>query len=119
MQRKVCVDQAFHVASPCLFVVSLSPPPGVPIHNIELVPGRGGQLARAASTSAVVTSKQDTHAVVRLPSSESARKVLPYILPARRLLARLLITPTVPVPGVLSQARRGSSTSAAAPRWAR
>ncbi|KAG2429897.1 hypothetical protein HXX76_010677 [Chlamydomonas incerta] len=46
-------------------------PIGVPIHNIELVPGRGGQLARAASTSAVVTSKQDTHAVVRLPSSET------------------------------------------------
>ncbi len=43
-------------------------PLGVPIHNIELTPGRGGQMARAASTSATIQIKQDLNAVVKLPS---------------------------------------------------
>ncbi len=52
-------------------------PSGVPIHGIELRPGGGGQLVRAASTSAVITSKQEEFAVVRLPSSEALRRVDP------------------------------------------
>ena len=45
-------------------------PVGVPVHAVELRPGEGGQLCRAAGVSAVITNKQARHAVVRLPSGE-------------------------------------------------
>lgn len=45
-------------------------PPGTMIHNIELQPGRGGQLVRAAGTSAQLMAKEGDFAHVRLPSGE-------------------------------------------------
>lgn len=45
-------------------------PLGTQIHNIELQPGRGGQLARAAGTSAQLLAKEGIYAQVRLPSGE-------------------------------------------------
>jgi large subunit ribosomal protein L2 len=45
-------------------------PVGSLVHNIELEPGRGGQLARAAGTSAQLLAKEGTYAQVRLPSGE-------------------------------------------------
>jgi large subunit ribosomal protein L2 len=45
-------------------------PQGTPIHNIELQPGRGGQLVRAAGTSAQIVAKEDNYAQIRLPSGE-------------------------------------------------
>eukprot|EP00798_Chlamydomonas_sp_ICE-L_P007785 gene7785-976_t len=45
-------------------------PIGVPIHNLELKPGKGGQLARAASTCASIQVKQEDNAIVKLPSGE-------------------------------------------------
>nr|8A22_Aa Chain Aa, uL2m [Polytomella magna]8APN_Aa Chain Aa, uL2m [Polytomella magna]8APO_Aa Chain Aa, uL2m [Polytomella magna] len=45
-------------------------PLGTPIHNLELTPGKGGQLARAANVSAVIQSKQLENAIVKLPSGE-------------------------------------------------
>jgi len=45
-------------------------PPGVPIHNVELTPGSGAKLARAAHTAAYVQLKQEDAAVVKLPSGE-------------------------------------------------
>jgi len=45
-------------------------PVGTMIHNIELRPGKGGQLARAAGTSAQLLAKEGTYAQVRLPSGE-------------------------------------------------
>lgn len=45
-------------------------PPGTMVHNIELQPGRGGQIARAAGTSAQIVAKEGEYAIVRLPSSE-------------------------------------------------
>ena len=45
-------------------------PVGMPIHNIELVPGKGGQLVRAAGGSASVMSWDGGYAQVRLPSGE-------------------------------------------------
>jgi len=45
-------------------------PPGTLIHNIELQPGKGGQLARAAGTSAQLMAKEGDYAHVRLPSGE-------------------------------------------------
>lgn len=45
-------------------------PLGTVIHNVELQPGRGGQLARAAGTSAQLMAKEGKYATVRLPSGE-------------------------------------------------
>lgn len=45
-------------------------PLGTMIHNIELEPGRGGQLVRSAGTSAQLLAKEGTYAQVRLPSGE-------------------------------------------------
>ncbi len=48
-------------------------PLGTTIHNIELQEGRGGQLARAAGTSAQLLGKEGVYAAVRLPSGEVRR----------------------------------------------
>lgn len=45
-------------------------PVGTMIHNIELFPGKGGQLARAAGGSAQLMAKEGKYAQVRLPSGE-------------------------------------------------
>ena len=45
-------------------------PVGTIIHNIELYPGRGGQLCRSAGTAAQLMAKEGTAAQVRLPSGE-------------------------------------------------
>ncbi|MFT9494176.1 50S ribosomal protein L2 [Anaerosolibacter sp.] len=45
-------------------------PVGTIIHNIELKPGKGGQLARAAGASAQLMAKEDKYAQVRLASGE-------------------------------------------------
>ena len=45
-------------------------PVGSTIHNVELQVGRGGQIARAAGTSAQVLAKEGRYAQVRMPSGE-------------------------------------------------
>ncbi len=45
-------------------------PVGTLIHNIELQPGRGGQIARSAGGSAQLLNKEGDYAQVRLPSGE-------------------------------------------------
>jgi large subunit ribosomal protein L2 len=50
-------------------------PLGTAIHNIELQPGKGGQIVRAAGTSAQLMAKEGNYAHIRLPSSE-VRQVL-------------------------------------------
>ena len=45
-------------------------PLGTLIHNIELVPGKGGQLVRSAGNAAQLMAKEDKFAQVRLPSGE-------------------------------------------------
>lgn len=45
-------------------------PVGTLIHNIELKPGKGGQLARSAGNSAQLMAKEGKYAQVRLPSGE-------------------------------------------------
>lgn len=46
-------------------------PTGTMIHNIELKPGRGGQLVRAAGASAVLLGKEKKYAIIRLTSGET------------------------------------------------
>ncbi len=50
-------------------------PVGTLIHNVELKPGKGAQLARSAGNGAQLMAKEDRYAQVRLPSGE-VRKVL-------------------------------------------
>jgi len=45
-------------------------PLGTQLHNIELTPGKGGQLVRSAGTSAQLMAKEGEYAQVRLPSGE-------------------------------------------------
>ena len=40
------------------------------VHNIELLPGKGGQMCRAAGTAAQLMAKEGAYAQVRLPSGE-------------------------------------------------
>ena len=50
-------------------------PVGSVVHNIELNPGRGGQMARSAGTEVSLMAKEGKYATLRLPSGEM-RKVL-------------------------------------------
>ena len=50
-------------------------PEGTFIHNIELTPGKGGQLVRAAGTSAQILGKEGKYVIIRL-SSKEVRKFL-------------------------------------------
>lgn len=45
-------------------------PVGTTVHNIELVPGKGGQMARTAGSAAQLMAKEGKYATIRLPSSE-------------------------------------------------
>ena len=45
-------------------------PVGTTIHNIELYPGKGGQLVRTAGASAQLMAKENGYATLRLPSGE-------------------------------------------------
>ncbi|BBH40403.1 MAG: 50S ribosomal protein L2 [Microcystis sp.] len=45
-------------------------PLGTEVHNIELVPGRGGQMVRAAGGFAQVVAKEGDYVTIRLPSKE-------------------------------------------------
>lgn len=48
-------------------------PLGTMVHNIELQPGRGGQMVRSAGTAAQLMAKEGDYAQVRLPSGEVRR----------------------------------------------
>src|SRR6201996_5126142 len=45
-------------------------PPGTVVHNVELTPGRGGQLGRAAGTGIQLLAKDGDYVTLRLPSGE-------------------------------------------------
>src|ERR1700727_2413959 len=45
-------------------------PPGTIVHNVELTPGRGGQMARSAGTGVQLLAKDNGMATLRLPSGE-------------------------------------------------
>ena len=52
-----------------------SMPVGTMVHNIELKPGKGGQIARSAGGYAQVMGREDKYTILRLPSGEM-RKIL-------------------------------------------
>ena len=55
----------------CMPLASI--PLGSAIHNVEMQPGRGGQLCRSAGTSAVLNAREDNWAQITLPSGEVRR----------------------------------------------
>jgi len=52
----------------CLRLASI--PLGTVLHNVELKPGKGGQLARSAGSSTQLIAKEGKYAILRLPSTE-------------------------------------------------
>lgn len=48
-------------------------PVGTPIHNLELTPGKGGQIIRSAGSAAQIQDKEGRFASVKLPSGEIRR----------------------------------------------
>lgn len=48
-------------------------PPGTQIHNIEITPGKGGQVVKSAGSVATVQGKEEGFVLVKLPSSEVRR----------------------------------------------
>lgn len=57
----------------CMELASI--PEGIMVHNIELQPGKGGQMCRAAGTGAQILGKEGKYCILRLASGE-VRKVL-------------------------------------------
>ncbi len=51
-------------------------PVGTQVHNVELYPGKGGQLVRSAGTSAQLMAKENGYALLRLPSGEMRNVML-------------------------------------------
>jgi large subunit ribosomal protein L2 len=49
-------------------------PVGLQVHNVELIPGKGGQIARGAGGFATISAKEGSYAHIKLPSGE-LRKV--------------------------------------------
>jgi large subunit ribosomal protein L2 len=49
-------------------------PQGLPVHNIELEPGRGGKVCRSAGNAATIQAKEGRYALVAMPSGE-VRKI--------------------------------------------
>ncbi|MFA4844393.1 MAG: 50S ribosomal protein L2 [Candidatus Margulisiibacteriota bacterium] len=45
-------------------------PIGTTVHNVEMEPGRGGQLARSAGAALVLLSKESGYGIIKLPSGE-------------------------------------------------
>jgi large subunit ribosomal protein L2 len=56
------------VAGNCLPIKSI--PVGTIVHNIELRPGKGAEMARSAGSAAQVLAKEEKYAQIKLPSSE-------------------------------------------------
>ena len=52
----------------CLPMMNM--PTGTVVHNIEMVPGKGGQMARSAGTNAQLLAKQGKYVTLKLPSGE-------------------------------------------------
>jgi large subunit ribosomal protein L2 len=75
-------------------------PTGTTVHNVELLPGRGGQLGRSAGTAIQLVAKEGKHATLRLPSGEM--RIVPVECRERRARA----------------GRAGQGRSSASPRQA-
>jgi len=48
-------------------------PLGTVVHNLELKPGKGGQIVRGAGTGAMLMNKEEKYALIKLPSGEERK----------------------------------------------
>ncbi|MDR0548783.1 MAG: 50S ribosomal protein L2 [Deltaproteobacteria bacterium] len=69
--KVVSSDKADIVPGNCLSLKAI--PLGSLVHNVELKPGKGGQLARGAGNYAQVMAREGTYALLKLPSGEMRR----------------------------------------------
>src|SRR6202167_803372 len=51
-------------------------PPGTTVHNVELKPGKGAQMARSAGAQAQLVAKEGDYALLKLPSGETRKVAL-------------------------------------------
>ena len=65
-------------------------PVGTMVHNIELHPGKGGQMVRSAGNGAQLMAKEGKYATLRLPSGEM--RMVPIICRATVVLSEMVIT---------------------------
>jgi large subunit ribosomal protein L2 len=84
-------------------------PLGTQIHNVELRPGRGGQIARSAGSSVQLVAKEGEYATVKMPSGET-RQDLRRVLRDHRARSATSITRTC------RSARRGAAAGSASAR---
>ena len=85
-------------------------PVGTTVHNVELKPGKGGQLARSAGGSVQFTAREGLHAYIRMKSTET-RKVH---IDCRATIGEVSTTSTARA----KMARPGESAGAACARCA-
>lgn len=69
--KVIASDDAPIEAGNCLSLSKI--PVGTPVHNIEIRPGKGGQIARGAGIAAFVFGKDETSVLIKMPSSEIRR----------------------------------------------
>ena len=67
-------------------------PVGTLIYNIELYPGKGGQLVRSAGNTAQLMAKENGYGQVRLPSGEVRMEDLTAVQPSGRLVTLTMKT---------------------------
>jgi len=67
----VSADDAEFQVGNCLPLANM--PLGTEVHNVELVPGKGGQIARSAGNSCQLLAKEGRYSALRLPSGEMRR----------------------------------------------
>ena len=67
----ISADTAEFKVGNCLPLANM--PLGTEIHSVEMVPGKGGQMARAAGNSCQLLAKEGRYAALRLPSGEMRR----------------------------------------------
>ena len=82
-------------------------PTGTLVHNVELKPGRGGQMARSAGSGIQLVAKDAGYATLRLPSGEMRR--VPS--PAGRRWARSATSTTATSPAARPAAAAGSASA--------
>src|SRR3990167_10531044 len=63
-------------------------PIGTQIHNLEIYPGKGGQMVKSAGTVASLQGKEEKHALIKLPSGE-VRRFLPEAMASIGQLGRI------------------------------
>lgn len=69
--KVIASDDAPIEAGNCLSLSKI--PVGTAVHNIEIRPGKGGQIARGAGIAAFVFGKDETSVLIKMPSSEIRR----------------------------------------------